>query len=339
MDSVTHIFLGSALAQSLAARRLGHARSFLIGALAATFPDFDALFHTGDALRDHALHRHFMHSLLIVPLLAALAVLPFLLHKKSRPLLKPLYLAALIACASHTLLDLLTPYGTMIFWPFTTHRFALDIISVADPLYTLPLMLGVILAWKRKSPRPALAALAISCGYLCLATWQHARAAAAQQELLASRGITAAENPRVMPQVGAIISFRSLYINARQIHADAIRIPFFSAAQFKLGGTIPLVRFADLRPPTTPNAAHDFASFAELSGGFVARSPTDPLLIGDERYTYTPEGFDPVWGLQVEQTPAALFRITPRWNYFGKLALDLFEPRGYAPIPQANLAK
>jgi len=136
--------------------------------------------------------------------------------------------------------------------------------------------------------------------------------------------------------VGAVVSYRSIYIDRGEIHADAIRVPFFSTAAFKAGGRLPLLTVADLRPPTTPTSGHDFATFSELADGFVARSPTDPLLISDQRYTYSPEGLDAVWGLQLENTDSPLFRITPRWNYFGALARDLFRPRGYAAIPLAQ---
>jgi inner membrane protein len=71
VDSITHIFLGSALVQALAGRRLGHARAFLLGAIAATLPDFDVLIHTGNEITRHALHRHFTHGLVMVPVLAA----------------------------------------------------------------------------------------------------------------------------------------------------------------------------------------------------------------------------------------------------------------------------
>ena len=333
MDSITHIFLASALTQVAAGRRLGRTRAFLIGAIAATLPDLDIFIHTGNEMTNHALHRHFTHALVFVPVLAALALIPFLFHRKSRPLLGPLYLVAMLAGVSHTLLDVLTSYGTMIFWPFSQRRIALDIIAVTDPLYTLPLILGVWLAWKWRSARPAWAALLVSCTYLGIATWQHARALDAQSQLLASRHVSVPQNPRVLPQVGAVISYRSIYIDQGQIHADAIRVPFLAAPAFKPGGTLPVLAFADLHVPTAPSAAKDFAAFAELADGFVARAPADPLLISDQRYTYFPEGLEPVWGLRLENTETPLFRITPRWNYLGKLARDLFRPGGYAAIP------
>src|SRR5436190_318047 len=195
MDSVTHIFLGGALAQAVAGRRVGHVRAFLLGALAATVPDFDVFFHTGDALLNHAMHRHFMHALIMVPVLAAVA-------------------------------------------------------------------------------------LALSCGYLGVAGWQHARAQAAQAELLAARQEKMAENPRVLPQVGAVVSYRSIYIAGGQIHVDAIRVPFFGVTSFKPGGSVPVVAEADLHNAVSI-VGRQFAMFADMADGFVARSPTDPLLLSD----------------------------------------------------------
>ena len=336
MDSITHIFLGAAVGQIVVARRVGFGRAFLIGALAATLPDADALIYTGEAVRDHALHRHFMHSLVVVAGLAFVALMPFMFFsRKVRPHWKVLYWAALLACVTHTLLDSLTSYGTMIFWPFSFRRYALDIISVTDPVYTIPLIIGVCLAWRRRAVWPALVALLFSCLYLGFATLQHARAQAAQRELLAARGIEMPTNPRVLPQAGAVISYRSIYIDSGMIHADAIRVPLFSGPVFKTGGTIPLMTPEDLQMPTAPDALHDFDIFSDLSDGFIARSRTDPLLISDQRYTYLPETFDAVWGIQLEETDRPLFRITARWKYLGQLFRDLFRPRGYGALPAA----
>ena len=333
MDNVTHIFLGGIVAQAMVGPQVGLRRAFLVGALAATIPDLDVFIRAGDALRDHALHRHFTHALILTPMLAALALVPFLWPRKSRPPVWPLFLGAWAACMSHTLLDTLTSYGTMIFWPFTERRYALDVIAVVDPLYTLPLIVGGVWAMKRKVVAPAVAGLFLSCGYVGLAQRQQARAAAAQRELLAARHLEGAENPRVLPQVGAVVSFRSIYIVGGQIHVDAIRVPFLGGTSYKAGGTLPLATAADLREPKTPRAAEDFALFVQTADGFVARSPADPLLFSDLRYAFTPEGLELVWGMQLEETQTPQFRITPRWDYLGTLFQDLFRPRGYAAIP------
>jgi inner membrane protein len=46
----------------------------------------------------------------------------------------------------HTFLDSLTTYGTVLFWPFSDMRIAISSISIADPLYTIPFAVFVLLA-------------------------------------------------------------------------------------------------------------------------------------------------------------------------------------------------
>lgn len=41
---------------------------------------------------------------------------------------------------THIFLDLLTGYGTQIFWPFVRTPLAIDSIFIVDPLYTLPFL-------------------------------------------------------------------------------------------------------------------------------------------------------------------------------------------------------
>ncbi|MDF1696580.1 MAG: metal-dependent hydrolase [Saprospiraceae bacterium] len=50
------------------------------------------------------------------------------------------------AIFTHPLLDCLTVYGTQLFAPFTNFRVALNNISVADPAYTIPFMICLIVA-------------------------------------------------------------------------------------------------------------------------------------------------------------------------------------------------
>lgn len=50
------------------------------------------------------------------------------------------------AIFTHPLLDCLTVYGTQLFAPFTNYRVALNNISVADPAYTFPFLVCLIVA-------------------------------------------------------------------------------------------------------------------------------------------------------------------------------------------------
>jgi inner membrane protein len=335
MDSVTHILLGGTIAQLVAGRRAGFLRTFLLGGVAATLPDLDVFLNTGNVVRDHALHRHFMHALVMIPVLAAIAWGLILLNRRARPFAVPLYLAALLACLSHTVLDSLTSYGTVMFWPLSERRLAFDVIAVIDPLYTLPLIAGVIVAFWKRSLRAVAAGLVLSSAYMGLAVVQHGRAATLQRDLLAARGVTDPVNPRVLPQLGAIVVYRSVYIHERRIYADALRPTLFGKGYVKPGGSVPALDAADLRPfPPPPGVTQDFDRFAWFADGYVARSPSNPQLISDLRYTITPNGLDSIWGVQLEDTPQPRWIMTTRvgGGYARRLLSDIFTPNGYVTV-------
>lgn len=65
------------------------------------------------------------------------------------------YLFFFLGFATHIMIDAFTTYGTQIFQPFSNFRFTTSTISVADPLYTAPLLLFLILAslYKRRNAK------------------------------------------------------------------------------------------------------------------------------------------------------------------------------------------
>ena len=333
MDSATHIFLGGAIAHSVFSTRkpapAGWRAAFLLGALAATFPDFDVFIRTGNTVTDHALHRSFMHCLLFVPLLAILSTVPFLAFKRLRPAWKKILLAAFLATLSHPLLDTLTSYGTQLLWPFSHHRFALDTIAVVDLPYTAILIAGFLVAWRKKSPQLARATLALSTLYLAFAFLQHQRAATAQQQLLALRGHTNAINPRVLPEIGAPLNYRSIYIEDNRIYADALRVPLFTAPRLRTGTSIPLAPTPTNLPPT---AINDFNTFNWFADGFVAPDPAHPDFLADMRYTGTLNAFDAIWGVQLSPNDPPVWQLFPDRRIASHLWNDLFHPRGYLPF-------
>ena len=50
-----------------------------------------------------------------------------------------------LAFLTHWLIDACTAYGTQIFEPFSRYRVAFNNISIVDPLYTVPMLLGLVL--------------------------------------------------------------------------------------------------------------------------------------------------------------------------------------------------
>ena len=72
---------------------------------------------------------------------------------------------------THPILDCFTTYGTQLFLPFSSYRVAFNTISVADPLYTVPFLLCIIIISFVSRNRPlrrklAWAGLAISSIYM-----------------------------------------------------------------------------------------------------------------------------------------------------------------------------
>lgn len=61
------------------------------------------------------------------------------------PNFRELYLLFFLAIFTHPILDAFTTYGTQLLLPFSNERVAWDTIAVADPLYTVPFGLALLL--------------------------------------------------------------------------------------------------------------------------------------------------------------------------------------------------
>lgn len=164
MDSITQAALGASLAGAVAGKTLGRS-ALLIGAALGTLPDLDVVIDYGTAVANFTQHRGFSHSLFILfPLSFFIA---YALHRW-RPVLsyqRWLVLTALVLL-THPLLDAFTTYGTQLFWPVGP-PVAISSIFIIDPLYTLPLLAG-ILAFLFRGPhtRAVMAGLVLSTLYL-----------------------------------------------------------------------------------------------------------------------------------------------------------------------------
>lgn len=300
MDQVTQILLGSTAAQAFAGGRMGP-RAAVVGAVAGFAPDLDVLAKPlADPLFPMEVHRTFTHSFAAVPVGALLIAALFLPWPGFRRHGGWLFVAAFVAWLSHAPLDACTSYGTMLLWPFDRTWFAWDLVAIVDPLFSAVLLVGLLLALRRRRVRPAWIALGLALLYLGVGAVQRERALDAQERLATSRGETI-EHGRVIPRMGALLFWRSLYRTEGAIRADQLRLPPFREAAYVEGGRRPAFTARDLPRdlPDREQVGRVFARWLAFSDGFAARLPETPEIVGDVRYSLTP-GFAPVWGVRVE---------------------------------------
>jgi inner membrane protein len=133
MTLIDHIAGAILLSHS---RRAVASQKTLVAAclVAAIFPDTMTLVYKQGSL-GFLYHRLFMDSILIAPIYSLILALPFYLlcRRRGIPFLL-CYLMTLISYNLHIFLDLITEYGTPIFYPLSATPYSLDIVHSFDPL-------------------------------------------------------------------------------------------------------------------------------------------------------------------------------------------------------------
>ena len=146
MDSLTQLTLGAAVGEAVMGRKIGR-KAMLWGAACGTLPDLDVFLPLGDPVKDFTYHRSFSHSIFVLSLLTPLLVWLILKLHPNLARYKKSWVALVWLCfMTHILLDCFTVYGTQIFWPFSDYPVGWASIFIIDPLYTVPLLCGVIAA-------------------------------------------------------------------------------------------------------------------------------------------------------------------------------------------------
>jgi inner membrane protein len=171
MDSLTQIALGAAVGEALLGHKVGY-RAALWGAVAGTIPDLDvAAYPLLDEAQKLGWHRGYSHSLVFTAAFAP--ILGWIIHKIHRRhgTWRDWTLVAFLGLFTHVLLDSFTVYGTQLFMPFSNYQVGFNSISIIDPMYTLPLLAGVLAAlfMRRSSSARRIVnylGLAFSTGYL-----------------------------------------------------------------------------------------------------------------------------------------------------------------------------
>ena len=303
MDIITQAVLGAAVAEAGWRKDLGRG-AIVAGVFFGLMPDFDIISKLWGEWAALVHHRGFTHSIFFAPLVAPLGgYIAWRLSGKKERARSWMHLV-FWALLTHPLLDVFTTYGTQLLTPLSDRRFALDGISIIDPLYTVPLMVALLLAfiWRKKSAkrgqRAARLALALTTAYLGLGyVMSRSAIEAGRSQLDAER--VAVQRVEAKPTLANIVLWRVIARDAE----GGVRAGLYSTA-FK--NQIEFVRKAPLESELVARAMRDHrAQLLEWSaqgwvGYRVDREDANTVLFLDDlRYGGVRRPLEPLWGAKV----------------------------------------
>lgn len=302
MDPLSQASIGAAAA-ALLSRRGTVRQAIVVGALAGAAPDLDVLIRSDvDPLLSLEYHRHFTHALLFAPVVGLVVAGLFkLLFFWKRWRYKELATFAVLGALTHGLLDACTSYGTLLYLPFSGHRESWDIISIIDPIFTLPLALLTVIAFAWRKPGFAKVAIILCLSYLCFGVLQRSRAIAYCSELARQRGHVAVEQLTARPSFGNTILWRIVYRVEDTYYVDAVQLAPFASPTHYAGESVQAYTIEDRRLvlEDTSVLAADVERFRFFSQDYLYLNPEDHTVVGDLRYAMFPNSIQPLWGVRV----------------------------------------
>ncbi len=162
MDNLTHSLTGALAAKliettfpALAEEPTEQRKKFWLLVGCVNIPDIDVVLgFLGDPIFAIHHHRGLTHSLLFAPIFALLPAMIFFKLGKPKNF-KALWVYGLIGILLHIFFDLITPFGTQLFAPFSTARYSLDWMFIIDPFFTgvlgLTLLSGKVFKPRRRA--------------------------------------------------------------------------------------------------------------------------------------------------------------------------------------------
>lgn len=298
MDPITQGLVGATLAQSGARHARELRLACLAGVIGGMLADADVFIRlSSDPLFAVAMHRHFTHALIFIPLGGLIAAGLSWLALRGRASFWPLARYATLGFATSGLLDACTSYGTHLGWPFSNVRIAWNIIGIVDPVFTVTVFVLVVLSAQRRSIRLARVALAFALLYLAFGWVQRERAYEAQQQL-ASKREHAMTRRVVKPSPLSLLLWRSMYTTAGTNYIDGIRVGYFGGQRVYVGQGVAEVPVATVAAPPGSALARDLERFYRFSDDWVHVPAGRPAVLADLRYSMLPHALEPLWGIK-----------------------------------------
>jgi inner membrane protein len=192
----------------------------------------------------------------------------------------------------------MTSYGTHLYLPFSYERVSWSIISVVDPLFTLPLIIMVVLAIWKKSKKPIYWITSYMILYLSIGVIQHGRVEDKILNMAIERGHQV-ENYVVKPTIGNNILWRTIYKSGDRLYVDLIRSNWIGDMKHYQAGELEARSFPkDFKLIDKDSDLYfDLQRFFHFSNNMVGYEDKRPDILIDARYSNKIDGVAAMWGL------------------------------------------
>ena len=301
MDPLTQGLLGATAARNFSTRQGRNAALVSgLGFLAGMAADLHLLNQSdSDPLLFLEYHRQFTHSLIFIPLGGLLCgMVLYALFARHRLNLWQCIGFCTAGYATHALLDACTTYGTQLLWPFSNERIAWNVISIIDPVYTLPIALLCLLSLSPKSVWAARLALFWVLAYPTAGWWQRERVEAVAWNTVTARGQTPVKL-EAKPAFANLLLWKTVYLSQGHFYVDAVRCVIHCTtiegdriAALDLSRDLPWL-------PANSVQAIDVKRFSWFSKNYVALDPNRPNRVIDIRYSLLPHEIDALWSIDL----------------------------------------
>jgi inner membrane protein len=301
MDPLTQGLLGASAVANTRMAKAPRGAALALGFLGGMAADLDVLIRSNsDPLLFLEFHRQFTHSLIFIPFggLICGLVLHALFAKRKGISRWQSILFCTLGYATHALLDACTTYGTQLFWPFSNERISWNVISIIDPLYTLPIAALLVLSLSPQRRWLARIALVWVFAYPTLGWWQRGRAEDIGYQLAASRQ----HQPislSAKPSFANLLLWKVVYRTPEFFYVDAVRmgikpkiIEGTAIAPLDIDRDLPWLEKGSQQ-------AEDLERFRWFSQDYIALAADSPFKVVDLRYSLLPNETDALWGIEL----------------------------------------
>ena len=303
MDPLTQIAAGATMG-ALLAKRSEVPTALVVGAIAGGLPDLDIFIRSAeDPLLALKYHRHFTHAFVFAPVIGLMVAFATSFFCRGDHTLCRLWLFATLGAFSHGLIDACTSYGTYLYLPFSDHRESWDIISIIDPVFTVPVALLLFVAFWVRLRRCITVAFLFAISYLAIGCLQNIRADAVLAQIADENGHVVIQ-ASVRPSFGNIILWRLVYRSGDTYHINAVTIWPFTEPKIYAGASVPAFQREVFERstglPANSQQSKDIERFREFSQDYLSLHPDRSDVVGDIRYALSPDSIRPLWGIRVD---------------------------------------